>query len=148
MNVYDVETKQDEGDPPGYQVPFARLGPELGAAMLGMTVYDLAPGNSICPYHYEVPDEEWLFVLVGRPTLRDPDGEHLLEPGDAVSFPGGPEGAHKVTNLSDEPVRVAMLSTKDEAGFTVYPDSNKVGIFPLGKYFRIDDEVGYWEREP
>ena len=40
-----------------------------------MTVYELPPGQSICPYHYELGDEEWLIVLAGRPTLRTPEGE-------------------------------------------------------------------------
>jgi uncharacterized cupin superfamily protein len=147
MNLYDVETALDEGDPPGYQTAFARLGGALGAVALGMSVYDLGPGNSICPYHYEHPDEEWLFVVAGRPTLRDPDGEHELGPGDVVCFPTGPEGAHKVTNRTSEPVRVAMLSTKDDTGLAVYPDANKVGVFPLRKFFRIEDAVDYWEGE-
>ena len=148
MNLYDVETKSDEDDPPGYQTPFARIGPALGAASLGMSVYDLAPGNSICPYHYEQPEEEWLLVLSGRPTLRVPDGEHELEAGDVVCFPAGPDGAHKVTNRGSELARVAMLSTKSETGIAVYPDSNKVGVFPLRRFFRIEDAVGYWEDEP
>ena len=29
-------------------------------------------------------------MLAGRPTLRDPDGEHELAPGDLVCFPEGP----------------------------------------------------------
>ena len=27
VNLFDAERKQDEGDPPGYEVPYARLGP-------------------------------------------------------------------------------------------------------------------------
>jgi len=148
VNVYDVETTLDDDDPPGYRSGLARIGPALGAAWLGMSIYDLAPGNSICPYHYEQPEEEWLLVLSGRPTLRVPDGEHELDEGDVVCFPAGPDGAHKVTNRGSEPVRVAMLSTKSETGIAVYPDSNKVGVFPLRHFFRIEDAVGYWEDEP
>ncbi len=76
MNLYDVETTRDADDPPGYETPYARVGPAIGASALGLTVYDLATGQSVCPYHYELGCEEWLFVLLGRPTLRDPDGEH------------------------------------------------------------------------
>ena len=84
MNLYDVETTRDADDPPGYETPYARVGPAIGASALGLTVYDLATGQSVCPYHYELGCEEWLFVLLGRPTLRDPDGEHELEQGDLV----------------------------------------------------------------
>jgi uncharacterized cupin superfamily protein len=146
-NLFSVDTAQDDGDPKGYEVPYARIGELIGAARMGLSVYDLAPGNSICPYHWEFPDEEWLIVLAGRPTLRIPDGEHELEAGDVVCFPPGPDGAHKVTNKGEEPVRVAMLSTKAEAGYAVYPDSNKQNVFPLRKIHRIDDAVDYWDGE-
>jgi uncharacterized cupin superfamily protein len=46
------------------------FGPQIGAAMLGGTIYDLPEGQSVCPYHYEYGNEEWLIVLDGRPTLR------------------------------------------------------------------------------
>ena len=129
VNLFDAERKQDEGDPPGYEVLYARLGPLLGASNLGMTVYELHPGQSICPYHYEYPEEEWLIVLEGRPTLRVPDGEHELDPGDTVCFPMGPDGAHKVTNRTTDRVLVAMLSTKAKTAVCVYPDSDKVGVW-------------------
>ncbi len=99
------------------------------ASNLGMTVYELGEGQSICPYHYEYPEEEWLIVLEGRPTLRDPEGETVLDPGDVVCFPTGPEGAHKVTNRTPERVLVAMLSTKAKTAVAVYPDSDKVGVW-------------------
>ncbi len=146
-NLFDVETKQDDGDPPGYETPYARLGPLIGAAALGASVYVLNEGNSVCPYHWEAGDEEWLLVLEGRPTLRVPEGEEELEPGDVVCFPRGPEGAHKVTNRGQETVRVVIFSTRNEPGIAVYPDSNKVGAWPPGKLFRIDDAVDYWDGE-
>jgi uncharacterized cupin superfamily protein len=147
MNLYDVEAKRDADDPPGYETPYARVGPVIGASALGLSVYDLATGQSICPYHYELGCEEWLFVLSGRPTLRDPDGEHELEPGDVVLFPEGEEGAHKVTNRGEGVARIAMLSNKDEPAVAFYPDSGKVGIFPARKLFRLADAVDYWDGE-
>ena len=29
----------------------------------------------------------------------------------------------------------------------VYPDSSKVGFWPPGKLFRLDDAVDYWDGE-
>jgi uncharacterized cupin superfamily protein len=72
-----------------------------------------------------------VLVLQGRPTLRDPDGEQSLEPNDVVCFPEGPEGAHKLTNNTDETVRVLMISTKMNPGVAVYPDSDKIGVWPV-----------------
>jgi uncharacterized cupin superfamily protein len=148
VNVFEAELVVDEGDPEAYaEVGYARLAPLIGASMLGMTIYELPPGKSNCPYHYEHGNEEWLIVLSGRLTLRTPDGETALAAWDAVCFPDGEAGAHKLTNRSDEPVRLAMLSTKNEPSIAIYPDSDKIGVWPPGKQFRLGDAVDYWEGE-
>jgi uncharacterized cupin superfamily protein len=147
VNLFDVEVQKDEDDAPGYHVSFARIGPLIGGRLLGLSVYELPPGQSICPYHYELGFEEWLIVLTGRPTLRTPDGEQELRPWDVAFFPDGEAGAHKVTNNTDETLRVAILSNKGDPGAAVYPDSNKVGIFPPNKLFRIGDAVDYFDGE-
>jgi uncharacterized cupin superfamily protein len=147
--VFDVDLRLDEGEtePPGYRSTGCRLGPLVGAARFGATVYGLDPGESVCPYHYEYGREEWLLVLTGRPTLRTPVGEEVVEPGDMVLFPEGPDGAHKLTNRSDEPVRLVMFSNTDDPSVAFYPDSGKIGVWPPGKLFRERDAVDYWDGE-
>ena len=86
-------------------------------------------------------------MLTGRPTLRTPEGEQELRAWDVAFFPDGEAGAHKVTNNTDEDLRVAMLSNKCDPGAAVYPDSDKVGIFPPNKLFRLGDAVDYWDGE-
>ncbi len=147
VNVFDVGVEGDQADPPGYRARMARFGSTIGAEQLGGSVYELDPGDSVCPYHYEHPDEEWLIVLAGTPTLRDPEGEHELAPGDAVCFPEGPDGAHKVTNRTESTVRILMLSTKSGTAVAVYPDSSKIGVWPPGKLFRLGQAVDYWDGE-
>ena len=147
VNVHDVAVAADPDAPAGYRSRGARLGPDLGASRLGGSVYELDPGDSICPYHWEGVEEEWLVVLSGTPTLRVPDGEHELEAGDVVCFPRGPEGAHKITNRTDAVLRVLMLSAMAEVSICVYPDSNKVSVWPPGITLRMDEPVGYWHGE-
>jgi uncharacterized cupin superfamily protein len=147
VNLHELETEPAEGRPAGYEIGRARVGELIGASALGLSVYDLPPGQSAFPYHYEYGREEWLLVLAGRPTLRDPDDEYQLEPGDLVLFPEGEEGAHKVTNQGEDVVRIAMLSNKDEPSVAFYPDSGKLGVWPLGKVFRLADEVDYYDGE-
>ena len=147
VNLYDVETEAVAGRPSGYEMSRARVGELIGASALGLSVYDLPPGQSAFPYHYELGREEWLLVLSGRPTLRDPDGEYELEPGDLVLFPEGEEGAHKVTNNGEAVARIAMISNKDEPSVAFYPDSGKIGMWPAGKLFRLADEVDYFDGE-
>jgi uncharacterized cupin superfamily protein len=147
VNILAATFEDNSDDRDGYRCGFQRIGPLVGAEQLGLSVYELPPGQSICPYHYELGDEEWLIVLTGRPTVRTPEGERELGPWDTVCFPEGPDGAHKVTNRTDEPVQVALLSTRREPSAAIYPDSGKIGIWPPGKLFRLADAVDYYEGE-
>lgn len=148
-NVFAVEVESDASDPDGFAPGAARLGPRLGASKIGITVYELPPGQSICPYHYELGDEEWLLCLTGEPTLRTPAGERRLRPGDAVCFPDGAEGAHAVRNETAETLRVAMVSTRPEVGVAVYPDSRKLGVWrgEEDHLVRLDPQLDYWDGE-
>jgi uncharacterized cupin superfamily protein len=146
-NLTDCDLEFDAGDPDGYRAGLFRPGPGLGAKETGMSVYELPPGQSICPYHYEFAEEEWLLVLSGTPTVRTPEGERELQPWDVVCFPTGEAGAHKVTNRTDETLRVGMLSTKPPISACVYPDLQKMGAWPPGKLFRLADAVDYWDGE-
>jgi uncharacterized cupin superfamily protein len=127
VNLFAVAVTKDDDDPDGYHTSYARIGPLIGASKLGLSLYELPPGQSICPYHYETGEEEWLIALVGAPTLRTPDGERELRPWDTVFFPAGEEGAHRVTNLTDDVVRVAIWSNRVDPNTSIYPDSQKVG---------------------
>ena len=155
VNVFTVRTQTDPEDPPGYRAEAVKLGPIIGAAGIGGSIYVLAPGESVCPYHFEFGSEEWLLVLEGRPTLRraagDGEVEEVLEPGDTVCFPPGPTGAHKVTNTSEEPVRILMLSTMPDVDVSYYPDSRKYGVWPgsgvKGFLARRESEVDYYDGE-
>jgi uncharacterized cupin superfamily protein len=115
------------------------FGAELGAAMWSGTIYELAPGKRICPYHWHFDEEEWLLVVSGTPTLRTPEGERVLEPWDVAVFVTGEAGGHEVRNESAEPVRVLMLSNLFDPAVTVYPESGKVGV--LAGWSRKDGQV-------
>ena len=145
----ETDTPPDGTEPPGYLAHAVRLGPKLGGALLGMSIYDLPPGEAICPYHFEWTDEEWLIVVAGSATVRTPEGESVLGPGDVACFPAGPSGAHSVANASEEPVRVAIFSTKNEFGIAEYPDSDKVGVWAGGEHYmlRRADHLDYWDGE-
>ena len=152
MNLHTAGFEYDADDPEGYKAGLARLGPLVGAAETGTSLYELPPGQSICPYHYEWAEEEWLVVLEGAPTLRHPEGEEALAPGDVRFFPIGPKGAHKVTNATDETVKVLMFSTVKHPAVSVYPDGDKIGIFTGGDrsddiLVRRESGVGYYDRE-
>jgi len=151
INLDELEIAYGDDDPDGYRVGHCRFGPQIGATAMGATVYELHEGQSICPYHYEYGCEEWAIVLRGRPTLRHPDGEDVLAPGDVVCFPEGPAGAHKLTNDAAETVRVMLLSDKPSLAVAVYPDSDKIGVFPPDSRDKImvrrESAVDYFDGE-
>jgi uncharacterized cupin superfamily protein len=140
-----------ENDRERYRHRRVAIGPQLGASLVGMSLYEVPPGESTWPYHYELGCEEWLIVLSGRPKLRTPAGERQLEPGEAVVFPEGSDGAHGLSNSTDETVRVLLLSNKSPLAVVHYPDSGKVGIWTQARGYetmlKTDPELDYWEGE-
>ena len=100
----------------------------LESAETAMYIYDLSPGQAQSPYHYEY-NEEWLPVLEGSIILRDTDGEQTLHRGDLVCFRAGPTGAHKIMNRSEAPARMMMFSSSRVPAVSVYPDSDKIGVW-------------------
>jgi uncharacterized cupin superfamily protein len=118
VNIFSVENVEGRVD----------VGRALGSTATLMFIYDLGPGRSSCPYHYEY-EEEWLLVVDGTIVVRAPDGEHTLERGSLVRFPPGPEGAHKLMNRDGAPARALMFSSSRAPAVAVYPDSDKVGVY-------------------
>jgi uncharacterized cupin superfamily protein len=151
VSIDNLTFAWDLADPDGFRTGQARLGAGLGARRTSATVYELPPGQAICPYHYEYGEDEWLLVLAGHPSVRTPDGTDELEPWDVVFFPKGPDGAHQVRNDGDEPARVVMWSTIVYPSATAYPDSDKIavwtGIREENVMVRRSSNVDYWEGE-
>jgi uncharacterized cupin superfamily protein len=124
---------------------------------MGMSLYELLPGQTQCPYHFHHANDELILVLSGRPTLRTPDGEQELEPGDFAHFPKGPAGAHQVVNRSDEPALYVVGSSSVSPEVCEYPDSGKLAAFSriesqrgdprLVTIHRLDDGVDYFDGE-
>jgi uncharacterized cupin superfamily protein len=151
FNIADPELESREDNPDGFRSRGVKLGAVLGAELLGASLYVLEPGQAVCPYHYEYGDEEWLLVLDGHPSVRHPDGTDELEPLDVACFPRGPEGAHQVRNDSEQTVRLLMFSTVVYPTATVYPDSDKVGVYTGNKsddlIVKRSSGVDYYEGE-
>jgi uncharacterized cupin superfamily protein len=133
FNVYHGEL-DEKADEPGFRSNATTIGPKLGARLLGMSVYELGEGERICPYHFHWGSDEFLVVLEGEPTVRTPDGEQALRPGDVMCFPVGPAGAHSVCG----PAKVAMMSNEGiQLDVTEYPDSEKIGLWSKAGRFLV-----------
>ena len=151
VSIAEPEFTYDEEDPDGFRAGMFRFGPAVGAAETGASVYELPPGQALCPYHYECGEEEWLLVLAGTATVRHPGGTEELGPMEVTCFPRGPEGAHQVRNDGTETVRIMMFSTLVTPTATVYPDSGKIGVWTGNKeddvIVRRSSTVGYYDGE-
>jgi uncharacterized cupin superfamily protein len=95
---------------------------------IGATVAEMSAGGTSGSYHFHHGAEELLVVLRGRPTLREPAGERVLEEGDVVHFAVGPEGAHQLLNRTAEPVRYLMVSNRPSPEAVEYPDTRQISV--------------------
>jgi uncharacterized cupin superfamily protein len=141
-------------DVPGFEARRGRIGWALGLERLGLSTWEIEPGQCAYPYHFHVQEEEVAIVLAGTPSLRTPDGWRELETGEVVGFPRGEAGAHQIANWGEAPARFLAISTSGDADICVYPDSGKVGAFerlPTGRgmfsLFRSEDQVDYHHGE-
>jgi uncharacterized cupin superfamily protein len=126
FNLHGDEWDRIEGRP-GWRSKDAWVGVRIGAELIGGSMYELEPGDRLWPYHTHHANEEWLLVLRGQPTLRTPAGEQDLREGDVVAFRRGDDGLHQVSNRTEAPIRVLMLSTMIAPDLVHYPDSGKFG---------------------
>jgi len=144
---------QDRKAPAGFRARRALLGRQVGAERLGLSLWELPPGEAAYPYHFHLADEELIVVLEGRPSLRTPDGWRELEEGEFVSFPTGERGAHQLVNWTSETVRFLAFSPSGHVDVVVYPDARKLAAAeskPDGYSVRValpQAAVDYWEGE-
>jgi uncharacterized cupin superfamily protein len=149
----NIENPEWEAELPGLRG--VRVGAAAGAEKLGATLYEVDPGGRVSPLHIHHGNEELLFVISGRPTLRTPEAERELEPGEVVAFLSGRRGAHQILNRGDASARVLIVSTKIYPEVVEHPDSNKVVAITgapdetaaLFLAFRRDDAVPVTEGE-
>jgi uncharacterized cupin superfamily protein len=153
-NIYDPEFDQDRRAPEGFCNQRAFLGRQAGAERLGLSLWELAPGEAAYPYHFHLIEEELIVVVDGRPSLRTADGWRQLDRGEVVSFLPGQSGAHQLVNWTDETVTFLAISPAGTPDTVVYPDSRKLaasdrreGGFQLRIVYPEDTNVDYWHGE-
>lgn len=156
VNESDLEwTESEHGET---QFRRKQLGAAAGGDRLGCSLYELPPGKGSWPYHYHAANEEAIYVLDGTGSIRLGGEMCDLDAGTYVALPVGESGGHRVINDSEGTLRYLVVSTMVEPDVTVYPDSEKFGIYvgspPGGReertlegYYEIDADVDYWRGE-
>lgn len=139
---------------PGFRCLRARLSRQAGSERLGLSLWEVPPGEAAYPYHHHLTEEELVLVLEGRPSLRTPQGWRELAEGEVVAFLRGEDGGHQLMNRTLSTVRFLSFSSSGEPDVVIYPDSGKIGAFErlphgggLRAMFRMDDTVDYHDGE-
>jgi uncharacterized cupin superfamily protein len=153
-NVFEPGAWDDYGPGPDGWCTQARRLVRTPGRSLTMSVYVLEPGEKHLPYHFHHGAEELLLVLEGLPTLRTPEGERPLRPGDVVHFPRGAGGAHQMRNDTGERTRVVVAAANTTPEIVEYPDTGKIAAMAktpsqqgeqLWSMHLLEQAVGYWD---
>lgn len=132
--------------------------PKVGGQKLGCSLYRVPPGKTAFPFHKHFTNEEAIYVLAGKGTIRLEDQEFEVGPGDYIALP--PEGPnHQLINTGVEDLDYLCISTMIHPDITLFPDSDKVIAFagsgPGGDkstrsffgIYKAGSAVGYYDDE-
>lgn len=81
-----------------------KLGDVFGLTNFGINLTRLEPGSASALFHYHTIQDEFIYVLEGRPTVIFGDEEHELSPGECMGFKAGTGIAHQLVNRSNADV--------------------------------------------
>jgi uncharacterized cupin superfamily protein len=90
----------------------ASLGHKLGLTRIGIHHVRLLPGRRTSYPHAESAEEEFVFVVEGRPDVWIDGVRHPLKPGDSVAFPARTGICHAILNNTAEEVRLIVVGEK------------------------------------
>ena len=121
----ESEPNQYRGDQEqmGFDAP---LGERLGLTRIGIHHMRVPPGRRISYPHAESAEEEFVFVIEGRPDAWIDGVLHALEPGDSVGFPAGTGICHTFLNNTDEEVRLLVVGEANKKHNRIYYPLNPV----------------------
>ena len=103
----------------------AALGRQLGLERIGVNHETIFPGGRSSMPHAHSADEEFVFVVSGRPSLWIDGDLTELSAGDSVAFPAGTGIAHTFINNSIEPIELLIVgehTPEDRVHYPVNPE--------------------------
>ena len=104
------------------------LGDLFGLRNFGVNLTRLAPGGESALLHRHTRQDEFIYILEGRPTLVTESGETLLEPGMCAGFRAGSGDAHHLVNETDARVLYLELGDRLPGDRATYPDDDLVAV--------------------
>ncbi|HJY84696.1 MAG TPA: cupin domain-containing protein [Candidatus Binatia bacterium] len=109
-----------------------QLGVATGSKQLGVHYCVLQPDHSSAPLHCHTQEEEFVYVLSGRMTLRLGDERYEVRAGDAISFLPG-EKPHCLVNETDADCVYLDIGTRSEDEEVLMPEAGRKLIRQKGQ---------------
>ncbi|MFL6581376.1 MAG: cupin domain-containing protein [Burkholderiales bacterium] len=110
------------------------LGDVFGLQNFGVNLTRLGPNAVSSLRHAHTRQDEFIYVLQGRPTLHTDEGRIQLSPGMCAGFKAGTGNAHCLINETTEEVvylEVGDRTAEDEGS---YPDDDLKAVLNDGKW--------------
>jgi uncharacterized cupin superfamily protein len=129
--------------PSNYPEPFASrvagrqkqaLGDVFGLNSFGVNRTVLKPGAMSALRHWHAVQDEFVYILSGRPTLVTNAGETELRPGMCMGFKGGDADGHHLLNRSKEDVIYLEVGDRLPGDAGAYPDDDLKAVMVEGKW--------------
>ena len=100
------------------------LGDLFGLMNFGVNLTRLKPGGSSSIRHAHTKQDEFLYILEGRPTLITDAGRTALKAGMCAGFRAGTGDAHQLVNETDEEVVYLEIGDRTDGDAVTYPDDD------------------------
>lgn len=104
------------------------LGDLFGLRNFGVNLTRLAPGSMSALRHAHAKQDEFVYVLSGRPTLVTDAGEIELAPGMCAGFAAGTGIGHHLVNRAGEDAVYLEIGDRSEGDVATYPVDDLVAI--------------------
>jgi len=112
-----------------------RLGMAAGLTAFGVNLTRIVPGGQSSFRHAHSVQDEFVYVLEGRPTLVSDAGAQELAPGMCAGFPKGTGDGHHFLNRTDSDVLLLVVGDRTAGDEVTYPDDDLRGAAtPDGGY--------------
>jgi uncharacterized cupin superfamily protein len=129
--------------PSVYPEPFAsrmlgrekrQLGDLFGLTNFGVNLTRLAPSAVSALRHAHTRQDEFVYVLQGRPTLHTDEGRTQLAPGMCAGFKAGTGNGHRLVNETAEEVVYLEVGDRTPGDEGTYPDDDLKALLLEGKW--------------
>ncbi len=129
--------------PSVYPQPFAArmagrekrpLGERFGLTNFGVNLTRLAPQAASALRHAHTRQDEFVYILQGRPTLHTDEGRTQLAPGMCAGFKAGTGNGHRLMNETEEEVVYLEVGDRTPGDEGVYPDDDLKALLVDGRW--------------